>query len=96
MNLIDRMAYYQIPGVSIAMVDDNKIEWVRAYGLRENGMTDSVTQGTLFQSGSIGKSVIATTALQMVEQGSLSLETTANHYLKSWKIPRTPLPGELR
>ena len=35
MNLIDRMAYYQVPGVSIAMIDENKIEWVRAYGLRE-------------------------------------------------------------
>ncbi len=97
MNLIDRMAYYQVPGVSIAMVNDNKIEWVKAYGLRENGMADSVSQGTLFQSGSIGKAIMATTALQLVEQGSLSLDSEANFYLKSWKIPensftrRTPV-----
>ena len=97
MNLIDRMAYYQVPGVSIAMIDENKIEWVRAYGLRENGMTDTVTPATLFQSGSIGKAIVATKAMQMVEQGSLSLETAANLYLKSWKIPensftrRTPV-----
>ena len=97
MNLIDRMAYYQVPGVSIAMIDENKIEWVRAYGLRENGMPDSVTPGTLFQSGSIGKAIMATKAMQIVEQGSLSLNTPANLYLNSWKIPensftrRTPV-----
>jgi len=97
MNLIDRMAYYQVPGVSIAMVNDNKIEWVRAYGLRENGIPDSVSPQTLFQSGSIGKAIMATAAMQLVEQGSLTLDNAANLYLKSWKIPensftrRTPV-----
>ena len=97
MNLIDRMAYYQVTGVSIAMIDENKIEWVKAYGLRENGTSDSVSPGTLFQSGSTGKSIMATVALQLVEQGSLSLDSAANLYLKSWKIPensftrRTPV-----
>ena len=78
MNLIDRMAYYQVPGVSIAMIDENEIEWVSAYGLREKGMSDTVTPGTLFQSGSIGKAIMATKAMQIVEQGSLSLNTPAN------------------
>jgi len=84
---MDRMAYYQVPGVSIAMVDGNKIAWVKAYGLRENGKSDPVSPNTLFQSGSIGKAIMATAALQLVEQGSLSLDSAANLYLKSWKIP---------
>jgi CubicO group peptidase (beta-lactamase class C family) len=97
MNLMDRMAYYQVPGVSIAMVDDNRITWMKGYGLRENGKSDPVSPKTLFQSGSIGKSVIATAALQMVEQESLSLDSAANLYLNNWKIPensftrRTPV-----
>jgi CubicO group peptidase (beta-lactamase class C family) len=97
MNLLDRMAYYKVPGVSITMIDEFKISWSKAYGLRQNGMPDSVSTSTLFQSGSIGKSVIATAGMQLVEQGSLSLDSAANLYLKSWKIPensftrRTPV-----
>jgi CubicO group peptidase (beta-lactamase class C family) len=87
MNLIDRMAYYSVPGVSIAMVDENKIAWVKAYGLIEKGKSDSVSTATLFQSGSTGKAIMATAALQLVEKGSLSLDTSAKLYLKSWKIP---------
>jgi CubicO group peptidase (beta-lactamase class C family) len=97
MNITDRMAYHHVPGVSIAMINDNRIEWSRAYGLAANGTLDSVSPSTLFQSGSIGKSVMATAALQLVEQGILSLDTDVNQYLESWKVPensftrRTPV-----
>ncbi|MEN8203799.1 MAG: serine hydrolase domain-containing protein [Bacteroidota bacterium] len=97
MNLVDRMAFYKVPGLSMAMIDKNKIVWTRTYGLIESGRPDMVTSSTLFQSGSIGKAVIATAALQLVEQGSLLLDVPANQYLKSWRIPdnsftrRTPV-----
>ena len=37
MKLIDRMAYYKVPGVSIAMINDFQIEWAKGYGVLEAG-----------------------------------------------------------
>jgi CubicO group peptidase (beta-lactamase class C family) len=97
MNILERMDYYRVPGVSIAMINEDSLEWAKAYGLARNFTEDSVTPLTLFQSGSIGKAVIATAALQLVEKGIFSLDTPVNRYLKSWQIPensftrRTPV-----
>ena len=35
MNLVDRMAYYKVPGVSIAIINDFQIEWAKGYGVLE-------------------------------------------------------------
>jgi len=97
MNILERMDHYRVPGVSIAMINENRLEWAKAYGLANNFTEDSVTPRTLFQSGSIGKAVVTTVALQLVEQGIFSLDTPVNQYLKSWQIPensftrRTPV-----
>ena len=36
-RLSDRMAYYHTPGLSIAVVNDGRIEWARAFGVAEAG-----------------------------------------------------------
>ncbi len=45
------------------------------------------TVKTLFQAGSISKSLSAIGALRLVEQGKLSLDEDANRQLASWHIP---------
>ena len=32
MKLADRMAYYGVPGVSIAIINNGKLEWAKGYG----------------------------------------------------------------
>jgi len=73
MNLADRMEAYRIPGVSIAVINDFKIEWSKGYGVREEGSNDPVTPKTLFQAASISKPVAAFAALYFVEKGLLDL-----------------------
>ncbi len=34
-NLHERMKHFNIPGVSVAVVNDSKVEWTRGYGLLE-------------------------------------------------------------
>jgi len=48
MRLADRMERYKVPGVSIAVINDYKIEWARGYGVIEVGGTEPVTSETLF------------------------------------------------
>jgi CubicO group peptidase (beta-lactamase class C family) len=86
-SLTDRMAYYNTPGVSIAVVNDGRIEWARGIGVRERGRPGPVTERTLFQAGSISKPIFALAVMRLVQEGRLDLDEDVNRYLTSWKVP---------
>jgi CubicO group peptidase (beta-lactamase class C family)/predicted transcriptional regulator YdeE len=87
LSLADLMKTYDVPGLSIAVIENFKIVDVRGYGVIGPGSTASVTPKTLFQAGSISKPVAATGALWMVEHGQLSLDEDVNKKLTTWKVP---------
>jgi CubicO group peptidase (beta-lactamase class C family) len=86
-NLAERMGEYQTPGVSIAVIEDYKIDWAKGYGVREVGQPDAVTSQTLFHAGSVAKSLSAAAILTLVEQGFLNLDEDVNNELVSWQVP---------
>ena len=88
-SLLERMKYYNVPGVSIAVVKDGGLLWAKGYGLGNTQTGDSVTQGTLFQAGSISKPIAALAVLKLWENGQLDLDTDVNSYLKGWKLEET-------
>jgi CubicO group peptidase (beta-lactamase class C family) len=83
----ERMKFYKVPGVSVAVIKDYKIEWAKSYGVKDIETKEPVTTETLFQAGSISKSVAAMTALKRVEQGKIALDQNINDKLTSWKLP---------
>lgn len=87
MELTERMDYYHVPGVSIAVINDNQIEWAKGYGVLEVGKSEAVTPETHFQAGSVAKLVVGVAALQYVEQGTLELDSDVNQRLLSWHVP---------
>jgi CubicO group peptidase (beta-lactamase class C family) len=87
MNILDRMKRYNIPGVSVAVIDHGELDWAKGYGIKESGSSDPVTSETLFQAASISKPVTALGALHLVEQGILDLDSPVNDKLASWKVP---------
>src|SRR5688500_4079673 len=86
-----QMAQRNVRGLSIAIVMDSKLALARAYGVVDDSTRAPVTSATLFQAGSISKSVAAVGALHLVEKGTLSLDEDVNAKLKSWKVPASPL-----
>ncbi len=86
-TLEERMRHYKVPGVSVAVIKDFKVEWARGYGVKDVETKEPVTERTLFQAGSISKPVAAMAALKKVEQGRLSLDEDVNRRLVSWKLP---------
>lgn len=85
-TLEDRMAFYGVPGISIAVIDEGEIIWAEGFGRINSAGDRPVTDSTLFQAASISKPVTATVALQMVNEDLLDLDTDINEYLHSWKL----------
>jgi len=76
----------EIPGATIIIVDRNETLFAAGYGVAnlENGAT--VSDATLFEVGSVGKTLTAIAALQQVEQGRLDLSANVNDYLDDWHV----------
>ncbi|SHN12808.1 serine hydrolase domain-containing protein [Flavobacterium xinjiangense] len=86
-TLQQQMDFYHVNGVSIAVVKDYKIEWSRGYGWADSSEQRPVTTATLFQAGSISKSINGIGILKLVQEKQLNLDTDINEYLKTWKFP---------
>jgi len=81
------MAKRHIPGLSLAVFENGTIIKAKGYGIVEDGSAIPVTTDTLFQAGSVSKSVAALGALALVDAGELSLDTDVNGALKTWHVP---------
>ncbi len=87
MNILDRMKFYNVPGVSVAVISNYRIDWAKGYGVMDTQTKKPVTEKTLFVAGSVSKPVAAMGTLRLVDEGKLSLDANINDYLKSWKLP---------
>jgi CubicO group peptidase (beta-lactamase class C family) len=86
-TLEERMKQWKVPGLSVAVVKDFKVEWARSYGVKDIETKEPVTTETLFQAGSISKPVAAMVALKRVQQGKIALDENINNKLVTWKLP---------
>ena len=86
-TLEERMAYYKIQGLSVAVIKDYRLDWTRAYGLADVNEHRKVTQETVFQAASISKSLNGVGVLRLAQDGRIDLNSDINTYLTTWKFP---------
>ena len=86
-TLAERMAHHRVPGLSLAVIEGFEISWAKGYGTRRAGKEEPVTPETLFQTASIGKPVVAASALRLVRSGTLDLDEDVNERLRTWRVP---------
>lgn len=87
LNIEKRMSETGIKGLSIAVINNYKIEWAKGYGLANEEEKRKVTTDTRFQAASISKSINSLGVLKLVELGKIHPEADINNYLGSWKFP---------
>jgi CubicO group peptidase (beta-lactamase class C family) len=61
-------------GLAIAVIDDGRVSYVQAYGIR-NAKGEPLTTDTVMYGASLTKMVFAYHVLQLVDQGKLKLDT---------------------
>lgn len=86
MTLNERLKYYKISAFSLALINDEKIDFTYCYGYKnretENSVKENaVTENTLFQAGSISKPVFATAVMRLVQKGIIDLNKDISEYI---------------
>jgi CubicO group peptidase (beta-lactamase class C family) len=84
LTLSEAMAVLNIPSVSIALIDQDRIAFASAYG-------QGAAPETLFQAASLSKFVAAIGAMRLVDQKRLALDDDVNAGLTSWHVPANVL-----
>lgn len=83
-DLLDR---YDVPGASIALVEDGEVTWSGAYGSADPTEGHPATEDTKFRVESITKSITAWAVLKLVEQDEIGLDDPVGQHLTSWEPP---------
>ncbi|MGA7722071.1 MAG: serine hydrolase domain-containing protein [Ignavibacteriaceae bacterium] len=75
-----QMDSLKIPGLSIAVIQDGKIVFSRALGLKNIEKKDSVDFNTLFEAASMTKPVFAYTVIKLSQKHIIDLDTPLYKY----------------
>ena len=74
-------AYYNIPGVSLAVIRDGRVVYHKTYGVRNTITGIKVDSNTLFEAASVTKPVFAFAVQRLAERGIIDLDRPLYHYL---------------
>jgi CubicO group peptidase (beta-lactamase class C family) len=86
-SIEDRLKFYNIPSVSIAIINNGHLEWAKAYGYASISDDKKADTSTLYQAASLSKSINAVAIMRLIQERKLSLDEDIRHYLKTWAIP---------
>ncbi|MEK7725355.1 MAG: serine hydrolase domain-containing protein, partial [Acidobacteriota bacterium] len=75
-----------IPGMSLVIVKDGEIVYLKGFGYKDFEKKIPVTPDTQFAIGSITKSFTGLSVLMSADEGKLSLEDSPKKYLPYFKM----------
>jgi CubicO group peptidase (beta-lactamase class C family) len=82
--LREQVAARRLPGLAVAVVEGERVVWLRGYGSAGEGRP--VTAQTQFYIGSCTKSFTALATMQLVAQGKLELDAPVRRYLPWFRV----------
>lgn len=84
------MAQNKVTGLSLALVDDQRIVWAQGFGFADVEKSIPASADTIYRVGSISKLFTATAAMQLAERGLLDIDKPVKI-----KSPETITPRQL-
>ena len=85
-TIVNKMVEYKIPALSLAVINDGKIEWADTY--QNPSFSDqNLNYSSIFQAASLSKPVTFFAALRMHTAGKIDLDENITNYLESYQLP---------
>ena len=82
-----------INGLSIALVDDQKVVWAEGFGFSDKNAGKRASIGTVYRVGSISKLFTDIGIMQLVEQGKIDLDAPITDYFPEFELD-DPFPDD--
>ena len=82
----DALKEWQVPGLAIAIIKDDRVVLAKGYGTRELDKSLPVDEHTLFAIGSSSKAFTAASIGMLVDEGKLKWEDPATKYLPGLQL----------
>ncbi|HEX6962394.1 MAG TPA: serine hydrolase [Lacipirellula sp.] len=82
-----------LPAVSIALVDNNRIVWSAGFGSQDAAGNQPATSGTVYRVGSVSKLFTDMAVMQLVAAGKVDLDAPVKRYLPDF-APKNPFDVE--
>ena len=89
------MSQQNIPGMSIAIVQDNQIRFLRGYGIADVENFVPAKALTVYRIASVSKSLTAVAAMQLAEKGKLDLDAPIQKYVPTFPVKNFPITTRL-
>ena len=83
--IASEMADKNLPALSIALVDDQRVVWARGFGMANPRDSVRATARTVYRVGSVSKLFTDIGVMQLVERGTLALDTPVVRYLPEFQ-----------
>jgi D-alanyl-D-alanine-carboxypeptidase/D-alanyl-D-alanine-endopeptidase len=75
-----------VTGLAVSIFNDNEVVFLKAFGYRNADTKDTLSINTIFYGASLSKAVFTHLVMQLVEEGTIDLDTPIQNYLEK------PLP----
>ncbi len=82
--------FYDIPGVSLALIKDGDIVYYKTYGVQNEHSQVPVEESSLFEAASVTKSVFAYVVNRLAERGVIDLDKPLHEYLPFEAMEKFP------
>lgn len=77
-----------IPGLSMAVIEDGRLSWVKAFGVKNRETSEPVDEDTMFEAASLTKTVTAYAAMRLLERQELDLDKPLCEYFPNGEYPK--------
>ena len=81
-----RMQQEKVVGLSIALVDNQKLVWAEGFGYQNKEDGIKAADKTIYHLGSVTKVITATAIMQLVERGLIDLDKPIHEYVPEFHI----------
>jgi len=81
------MSTFQVPGVAVAIIKDNKVVMSKGFGVIEYGKKAKITPDTLFGIASNTKAMTAAILASLIDEGKLKWKTKVIDIIPEFQMP---------